>query len=462
MSSLNSFIKKIVAVSIGVFLAIFCSLYSLAVEENNISNSVFKISREIEKIRNLKFKSPVVVETQTIEALNSYIEKQILHEFGEDKGRGYITALVILGALKEYVELSTVYSTLARSQVSAHYDPYSHKYYLIMTNLPPDFIEIISSHELSHALQDQNFNLKEFLDSPASNIRQNADKALARQCVVEGEATLIMVTWFMMKNKENTNPEDVTKETSLAVSMMASINPESLIELPKTQTEKKNFSFPPDITEMLQGLDDLPLFFVYTLYSSYAQGAYMVNYLKTQGGWERINKLYKHPPVSTEQILHPEKLLDKTDEPLDVTLDEFSRLLPASWICKEENTLGELGIIALLQLWLNNADVAKTGAEGWGGDRYGYFTYNNSEKYLLVWKILWDTEKDATEFSVAYQALLKSRFPKLKKIALASDSQRITQTWEVEPSRILKLSRKGKEILVLDSNDSSIIKLLDK
>lgn len=465
MLSINAYIKQsrlITLIIIFVGILLYSShTYTGFADENNILAFVSTISQEVEKIRSLKFKSPVKVEVQTIEALNAYIEKEIQREFGEDKGKSYITALVKLGVLKEPVDISTVYSSLARSQISAHYDPYAKKYYLIMTNIPPTFVEMISSHELSHALQDQYFNLKDFLNAPVSNIRKNGDKSLAKQCLVEGEATLIMLTWLMMKNTDKTNPNDVKKQTSFAITMMASINPETLIELSEMQAENKELGFP-DFTNMMEGLSDLPLFFIYTLYSSYAKGAYMVDYLKSQHGWEKINYLYKHPPTSTEQVLHPEKLVPEREEPVDVTLIDFTRLLPSEWTCREENTLGELGIISFLQLWLDDDTLAQTTAAGWGGDRYAYFTHKNSEKYLLVWKILWDTESDATEFSVAYRTLLSSRFPNLKKITSSYNDKKIVQLWEVEPSRILKLTRNGKETVVLDSNEPSILKLIDK
>lgn len=464
MSSVNAYIKKFRLITTTIlFISILCSSYALPVfaDENNIFTSVSTICQEIEKIRGLKFKLPVTVQVQTIEALNAYIEKEIQREFGEDKGKYYITALVKLGVLKEPVDISTVYSTLARSQISAHYDPYAQKYYLIMTNIPTTFVDIISSHELSHALQDQHFNLKEFLHAPASNIRKNGDKSLAKQCLVEGEATLIMLTWLMMKNMDRANPETVNKQTSLAITMMASINPETLIKFSEMWTENQELGLP-DITNMMEGLSDLPLFFIYTLYSSYARGAYMVDYLKSRYGWEKINHLYKHPPTSTEQILHPEKLVPEREDPAELTLLDFSKLLPPEWTCREENTLGELGIISFLQLWLNDTAVAQATAAGWGGDRYAYFTRKNSEEYLLVWKILWDTESDATEFSVAYGALLCSRFPNLKKITSSCNDKKIVRLWEAEPRRMLKLIQNGKEIVVMDSNDPSILKLIDK
>ncbi len=122
---------------------------------------------------------------------------------------------------------------------------------------------------------------------------------------------------------------------------------------------------------------------------------------KGGAGWTRANALYRNPPLSSEQILHPERFFEDKDSPLDVILpdlvDPKSTPLQGEWELLRSNTLGELGVSWLLG----------TGAGvGWDGDSYAVIESTWDHQVLACWMTAWDEPSDASEFATAMVELL--------------------------------------------------------
>jgi hypothetical protein len=111
--------------------------------------------------------------------------------------------------------------------------------------------------------------------------------------------------------------------------------------------------------------------------------------------WKATNKAgtpFTTMPVSTEQILHPEKLFGATvDSPTDITLPA-----PKTGALSYANTLGEFETRLFLYQHLQDAATAARGAAGWDGDRYQVIRLATGEG--LAWLTIWDTPVDAGEF----------------------------------------------------------------
>ena len=116
-----------------------------------------------------------------------------------------------------------------------------------------------------------------------------------------------------------------------------------------------------------------------------------------------MNEKLARPPRSMEQVLHPEKYLDGTDEPDEVELAEAQGTTPDF-----EGTLGEFFIRVLLRDGASSQH-AEMAAKGWGGDRYAVLDAERG--YRLVWRSRWDTKRDALEFEAALGAHFEKRFP---------------------------------------------------
>lgn len=122
---------------------------------------------------------------------------------------------------------------------------------------------------------------------------------------------------------------------------------------------------------------------------------------------DAAEKLLANPPASTEQILHPEKYVgSEKDLPTSVALPNLASLLGGSWKEHQRSNVGEFSIRTLFETW-REWGTATSVAAGWDGDRYVYL--ENGNDYAMVWKTVWDTEKDASEFGDAFGRLVREK-----------------------------------------------------
>jgi hypothetical protein len=152
-------------------------------------------------------------------------------------------------------------------------------------------------------------------------------------------------------------------------------------------------------------LDQAPSLLKFQLVAPYLAGA---NFLATDHGmqslakvpatWlgERMLNLANDPPVSMEQILHPEKFFTQRELPV-----EISAALPHL----KADTLGELGCMALLDpkgKAIKHASLQGISplpaCTGWGGDA---LILNDMQHAL--WITAWDTPEDRSEFLSAWK-----------------------------------------------------------
>ncbi len=222
--------------------------------------------------------------------------------------------------------------------------------------------EFTVSHELTHALQDQNFGLGNLrLDEP-----DQGDRALATRALVEGDATLASFQW-MQGNLTFKDLSDIVK---------AGLDP-----APQA------------------ALDALPPIARIALTFPYENGLAWVMGLQQKGGWEAVDAAWKDPPASTEQILHPGKYA-AGEKPVEVALPAgLAKRMGAGWRLTMEDTFGELG----LRTWLAQVGApaaADAAAAGWGGDRVGLYE-GPGGAWAIVIRTAWDDEAAAQRFAPA-------------------------------------------------------------
>ena len=160
-------------------------------------------------------------------------------------------------------------------------------------------------------------------------------------------------------------------------------------------------------------LDSSPAFFAKDLLFPYEAGYDFVADLFERGGWDLIDQAYEKPPVSTEQILHPERYPD--DLPIPVSLPNFEAIMGDGWREIDQNVMGEWYTYLILAHGLEeNGRLteldASEAAEGWGGDAYSVFYHTENKTAVMVLKTIWETPRDATEFINAFKDYARGRF----------------------------------------------------
>ena len=143
-----------------------------------------------------------------------------------------------------------------------------------------------------------------------------------------------------------------------------------------------------------------PAFLRDLLLYPYTTGLSFVQATQLRDGWTGVDDLYRRMPVSTEQILHPQKYA-ADEAPIPVTMPaDLAEQLGSGWSVPLEDTFGELQI----EYWLRESGVkpatATTAAAGWGGDRLAV-AKGPAGAWGVVIDTAWDTAADASEFADA-------------------------------------------------------------
>lgn len=340
----------------------------------------------VPEIRGLPFKNPVQPRFMTRSQLKEYMAAEIEKEIPEHELKLLDRSLKVLGFVPYTLDVEEMLLNLYTEQVGGFYNPRTKEMFLILEDpvkrtfltrwlRGPEFDSAEQrttlSHEMTHALADQHYDLGS-LDKVA---RGNDDMSMAISSLIEGEATLVMMSEMLGEG----------------------VAPEMLVQLEPGRIDAAfqimNWTMP-----LIGGraLRSAPSIFQKTLVFPYHKGIVFVLNLTNRDGWSAVDKAFRDPPISTEQILHPEKYWNERDVPMAIELPELKETLGESWTSLGGNSLGELQLGILLE----NSKGGDRAAPGWDGDRYEVFE-STAGDLGLVWYTTWDSETDAREFATA-------------------------------------------------------------
>ena len=164
------------------------------------------------------------------------------------------------------------------------------------------------AHESLHALRRRSFELP----CPATRLWPARDADLALRALEEGDADLVLAA--AVRTRAVADAPDLGLWT-------ASFDEASWLE-PSTGLDA--FTFMP-----------------------YVAGEELARAVEAAGGNAALDEAYRNPPVSTEQVLHPERFF-AGDQPDELELPEPGSLRAQGWAPIDRGTIGEAGILALL------------------------------------------------------------------------------------------------------------------
>jgi hypothetical protein len=371
------------------------------------------IAKQVAEIRGLPFKQNVRVETQSTAEFNEYVSHRLDEEMPDTIRRNYGTIARVLGlyrgpAIDDFSDMMTAVMT---SQVAAYYDPEKQKFFIVMSGMPDLMLGVLYAHELYHALQDQHFDVASYLGmkpGQAPPAIMNSDAELARQSVVEGEATYMMSLWMMQKMMGKVPERDVMTQVVTMQANMSVAQMRKALENPEVAK-----LLGPDLQDSVAAAGDIPPFIIDTMIGAYFKGLSFV-FAVQEKGWPAVEKLYsEYPPRSTEHILHPEKWLAR-ENPVDFPWPDFAKVKALKgWELLTSDVLGEFQ----WRIVFNEHGLANESHEiaaGWGGDRYAVFKEKDSDATLLLWRTAWDSEAEAADFAEAYDKVLAVKYGEMK------------------------------------------------
>lgn len=368
-----------------------------------------EVLKETAEIRELSILRPVKSGAQSRAEIERMIIRNMDEETRPEKTRASEVALKKLGLVPQDFQFRPFLIKLLTEQVAGYYDPKAQEFYLA------DWIDLdgqkpVMAHELTHALQDQHFNLRRFEKWP----KGDSDAEMAAHALIEGDATLAMIRY-------------VTRDLSRAAAFAKSI------------TSDDGSS---------EQIDKAPHAIRESLLFPYEQGSQWVTSLYRRGGWSLVSKAFTDLPQSTEQILHPEKYFAR-EAPVKVELADIHAALGNGWKRIDYDVNGEWGCYIILNEYL------KTGADkasaGWSGDRFAVYEEQKTGQVFITQMTVWDTAADAREFFDAYAERTSRRYTLSSQvIGSANSAGGQTKVWVTPRDGRVLVELKGNRVLILE------------
>lgn len=349
----------------------------------DLENNVETVFNKVQEIRNLKAKSQVKVGIKDPAELSTYLGKIFKDEYKDSDIRNDYLTLYHFGLIKKETDLKKTFLDLYGEQIAGFYDNKSRELYVIDNPKLSDLeSQIVISHELIHAIQDQYFDLTKLLTQ-----NKDQDSILAKTALVEGEAMLGSVE-YISKAFTSDGLNSLKTLTGL-------------------------FKNPLGSSANQVVLDKTPGFIVEQMMFPYTSGMKFASFIKEHyNGWENFSNVYKAPPASTEQIIHPEKYISG-EKPVTVNLNE-KVLNDKKFIFLKKDTFGEFFLYNYFLEYLDENEAEKA-SYGWGGDNSALYADKDNNS-IFIYKSAWDTQKDAQEFFDLYKKTMKIRFENIKNI----------------------------------------------
>ncbi|MEM7230393.1 MAG: hypothetical protein AAF432_16425 [Planctomycetota bacterium] len=421
-----------------------------------------EIITTLEELRGLNFVKEVPAEQQSLDDFDAYIVKSIDEMFPEDVRTNLSDGLLTLGMITEPLDLGEAFRQALLTQAGAYYDPAQGTFFYLMVDMPMMALQTIAAHELTHALQDQHFDLNKYLEDVMAmtmdDIRQD-DAILAARSLVEGEATYIH-TLFQFKQM-GMDIEQGMPMVRTAMKMQAEMDLDELVKMSQQMMEQQfgKLDDDNDLAKSIEAMDEIPDYIIKPLIGAYMIGANFVMEVHDAKGWGGVNSIYEARPASMEQVLHPQKY--GTDLPTPVVLPDLQAL--DGWQKIDAAVHGEF----FMMTWLENLgvrrSVAKKAAAGWDGDTYAAFRSPDGD-VIAVLATTWDSEKQAKEFAkAACEGLFGTDDRKLlnKAIDMASGGFVHQANMTIEGPAGVKKSREafginGKNVFVIRGGNAGL------
>jgi hypothetical protein len=339
-----------------------------------------EVLAQMSEITGLKLRTPVKKTLRSREEIRSYV----ISEMNEDKepAERYASArsAEAFGLLPRGFDIDSFMIDLLTEQIAGLYDPKAHEFY-IADWIPLADQKMVMAHELTHALEDQHFQIETWVKAA----RPNDDGELAREAVLEGSAMAAMIDYLL-------------NESGRSLKDLPDIDPSVLVgDMGATPALKKA---PPFLKDAL-------------VFPYFAGLTFSADLLKSNG-WKDLPVVFSKPPISTQQIMHP-ALYHSGKTPSKENLPDVGKLLGPDWTRLEENVMGEFGWKEVLKQFLGE-DRAKTLAAAWNGDRYVVYEHKRTKRLVLVSLLRLNNTAEAVRFFGQYSEALEKKYDGRSKL----------------------------------------------
>jgi hypothetical protein len=350
-----------------------------------------EVSRQLAEITGLPLRRAVPCTFINKQQVNAFLKQRMKEVAGPEEIRAEELTLKKFGLVPPDYDLAASTVDLLTEQAAAFYDYNKRKLFLTDTTSDESQDEVLA-HELAHALADQNFNLARYIRQG----RKNDDGSTARLSVMEGQAT-----WLMTEYAAHRQGQTLFGNQALAASMAG-------------MADSGGGQFPV--------FENAPLYLRRSLVFPYTEGMLFQGAVLERDHKRGFAEVFTDPPISTQQILHPDKYFAKVVPTAPALPDPH---LPRGYKGLVGGTMGELEHGILLEQYVGKAE-AKEMAPHWRGCRFELRENKKAGRVVLLYAVEWDDDTAAARYFSFYRQVLEKKWKHM--VVVADTADRITGT----------------------------------
>ena len=386
--------------------------------------------------------------------VESYLEKGMRDDEDAKRLERSSEVLKKFGLIPRDFQLGPFLVSMLKEQVAGYYDP-KKKTVNILNWVDADQQKPVLAHELTHALQDQSYDMQKWMkeaetegdkkNDPTPADIDNDEASEAREAVVEGQAMVVMMDYTLASTGKK------------------------LVDMPQIGDALKQ--------GMLDGPDsptfrNAPIFLREELTFPYRYGMDFTLALEKAGGPQLgFEGPFRNPPTTTREIMEPHTYISHEKlEPvkrLDFKKD-FEK-----YDTFDIGAIGEFDVDVLVEQYAG-AKEADALYPSWRG---GYYFAGRAKGVKtgplgVLYVSRWATQEKAAEFAAVYAKSLAQRYK--KRDALGADGKvaddappvdswktlRGRHAWMTEEGAVV-IDVRGDAVLVSESMDDETTKLAD-
>ena len=407
-----------------------------------------EIRREVETLRGKRFVHAVPVYKISEKELRAMSDHELDKEFPGSKLRSYEELLAWLDMLPPQTDLKAVYVKFLVSQAAGLYDSDAKEmcipsFSIGTTNhakkatakkleaLSSEIDDIVLAHEYTHALEDQYWPLD---DPKDHDCKGSTDRGTAHTFVSEGSATREMIEAIPAQWAHGS-----AKQYFLLWNLIHSCLGELALNWALSDVWKSPDALVEGVPETLARTEAMPYSFGYSFCSG----------VMRQWGLDGLDYIYSHPPVSSAQVMHPDKCWEWRDFPVQIDLPET---LPGGWKRVSRDSVGEAGMVVLFGCQFRSLNRGLKLARGWDGDHVALFEGSGGHR-LLLWASSWDSANAAGRY---VDACVKERRAAHRAVITRNSGARIE--WERSDGRSGFIRRDGKRVILVETDSSEALR----
>jgi hypothetical protein len=349
------------------------------------------------------------------------------------------------GLLPRDFDLQSFLVALLREQVAGYYDPKT-KTVDLLDWLDAEQQKPVLAHELTHALQDQSFNLETWMKAGDKDLDEVTDPTPedfesdeigeAREGVVEGQAMVTLVDYMLAPLGKSivTSPE------------LTEVLKKGMVEGTADSPEFKN----------------APVFLQEMLTFPYRYGLDFEAALLQNGGKEKaFSGVFKNPPLNTRQVMEPKAYLSgERIEPMQLPdfkhdFKDYERF--------DVGAMGEFDVSVLVDQYASREVSGKIYPQWRGGYYYAVRRKSDAAAPLgILYFSRWADAEGAGKFAAIYAKALLKRYKHVHDVQGGDEKPIDLPTLVILSGSHSWLTDEGTVQICVDRNEVLVVESLDQ